>query len=228
MFFDPAYIFLVMIPGILLSLGAQAFVSSAFNKWGNVRNQTGLAGPEVARRIMRSAGLTDVSLELTPGRMSDHYDPRTHTVRMSPDVAERASVASMAVVAHELGHAQQHAEHSPLIGMRNFLLPAVTISPNISYGLILAGLLLNLTGLLWIGIIFFGISVAFMLLTLPVEIDASRRALVLLRESGIVSSDQEYAGARNVLTAAALTYVAAAVTSLLTLVYYLSLAQQRD
>lgn len=228
MFFDSTYLFMVFIPGVLLSLAAQAFVRSALSKWGNTRNSSGLSGPEVAQRIMRSAGLTDVQLETTPGQMSDHYDPRSHTVRMSSDVAGKASVASMAVVAHELGHAQQHAEHSPLIGMRNFLLPAVTISPTISYGLIMAGFFFQLTGLLWLGIIFFAITVVFMLLTLPVEIDASRRGLILLRESGVMASDQEAAGARNVLTAAALTYVAAAVSSLLTLLYYISLATRRD
>ncbi len=224
--FDTNYLFLVMIPSLLLSLAAQAFVSSAFAKWSNTRNSSGMTGPQVAQRIMRSAGLTDVRLESTPGRMSDHYDPRTHTVRMSMDVAAKPSVASMAIVAHELGHAQQHAQHSPLIGLRNFLVPAMQISPTISYGLIFAGLIFNFTGLLWLGILFFAVTVVFMVLTLPVEIDASRRGLTLLRESGVMSTQEEISGARRVLTAAALTYVAAAVTSVLTLLYYISLAQR--
>lgn len=224
--FDTNYLFLVMIPSLLLSFAAQAFVSSAFAKWSNTRNSSGMTGPQVAQRIMRTAGLTDVRLESTPGRMSDHYDPRTHTVRMSMDVAAKPSVASMAIVAHELGHAQQHAQNSPLIGLRNFLVPAMQISPTVSYGLIFAGLIFNITGLLWIGILFFAVTVVFMVLTLPVEIDASRRGLALLRESGVMSTQEEVGGARQVLTAAALTYVAAAITSVLTLLYYISLAQR--
>lgn len=226
LFFDTNYLFLVLIPGMMLSFAAQAYVSSAFAKWSGVQNSSRMAGPQVAQRIMRSAGLTDVRLETTPGQMSDHYDPRSHTVRMSPDVAAKPSVAAMAIVAHELGHAQQHAERSALIGMRNFLLPAVQISPMISYGLIMAGFLFGATGLLTIGVAFFAVSVAFMLLTLPVEIDASRRAMVLLRESGVMTTQEEENGARNVLTAAALTYVAAAITSVLTLFYYISLLQR--
>jgi Zn-dependent membrane protease YugP len=185
-----------------------------------------MTGAQVAQRIMRAAGLTDVRLESTPGRMSDHYDPRTHTVRMSMDVAAKPSVASMAIVAHELGHAQQHAERSGLIAMRNFLVPAMQISPTIAYGLIFAGLIFNATGLLWGGILFFGVVVLFMILTLPVEFDASRRGLILLRESGVMADQQEITGARTVLTAAALTYVAAAISSVLTLLYYLSLASR--
>lgn len=226
MFFDPNFLFFVMIPSLLISLAAQLFVRSAFSKWGNVRNSSGLSGPKVADRIMRASGMTDVRLESTPGQMTDHYDPRSHTVRMSEDVAAKPSVASMAIVAHELGHAQQHAEGSVLIGMRNFLLPAVQISPNIAYGLIFAGLIFNLTGLLWVGIAFFTVAVAFMLLTLPVEIDASRRGLILLRESGVMQTSEEIGGSRQILTAAAMTYIAAAVTSVLTLLYYISLAQR--
>ena len=134
----------------------------------------------------------------------------------------------MAVVAHELGHAQQHEENSFLIQMRNFLVPAVSLSPQIAFGLIFVGFLLRADGLLWLGILFFGLVVLFSVLTLPVEFDASRRGLILLREAGLMSNDEDQNGSRTVLTAAALTYVAAAVTAILQLLYYISLAQRRN
>jgi Zn-dependent membrane protease YugP len=228
MFFDSNYLIWVMLPTLLLSGLAQMFVRSAYSKWSQQRNASGLTGAQVGERIIRNAGLTGVRLEITPGQLSDHYDPRTHVVRMSQDVAARPSVAAMAIVAHELGHAQQHAQKSGLIVARNFLLPAVQISPMVSYGMIFGGLLLNLTGLMWLGVVVFAVSVGFMLLTLPVEIDASMRGLRLLKETGLFQTSEDQGGARNVLTAAALTYVAAAVTSVLTLLYYISMVQRND
>ncbi len=227
MFWDGNYFLYVMIPTLLLSLGAQFFVRSAYARWSDVRNSANLSGPNIADRIIRSSNLTGVRVEGTPGELTDHYDPQSHTVRMSESVATRPSVAAMAIIAHELGHAQQHQEHSPLIAMRNFLVPAVQISPTLSYGLIFAGLFFRSTGLLYAGIAFFAVVVFFMVLTLPVEIDASRRGLILLQQSGLTANAEEAGGARQVLTAAALTYVAAAITSILTLLYYLSLAQRR-
>lgn len=227
-FFDLNYILLVIIPAAVLSGAAQLYLRTTYGKWSQTRNGLNMAGPDVAQRIMRRAGL-NVGLELTPGQLSDHYDPRNHTVRMSPDVAQVPSVASMAIVAHELGHAQQHQEGSALIAARNFLVPAVSIGPSISYILILAGVFMGFTGLAWLGVAFFGLSVVFMVLTLPVEIDASMRGLRLLKETGLFTSAEDQRGARAVLTAAALTYVAAAVTSLLQLLYYVSLvAGSRD
>ncbi len=226
-YFDPTYL-LFIIPGIILSLIAQGMVSSAFAKWTKARNTANLTGTQVAERIIRSAGLTGVGLEGTPGIRSDHYDPTTHTVRMSQDVATVPSVAAMAVVAHELGHAQQHAENSILIQARSFLVPAMRFSPGVSYFLILMGFLFNITGMITLGVIFFGVTVLFMLVTLPVEFDASRRGLKLLEASGLMMSPDDASGSRSVLTAAALTYVAAAVTSLLQLLYYVSLLNRRD
>jgi hypothetical protein len=225
-YFDPLY-FTILIPAILLSLLAQLMVSSAFARWGKVRNGAGLTGVEVAERIIRRAGLHGVGLEGVPGQHTDHYDPSSHTVRMSQDVATRPSVAAMAVVAHELGHAQQHAENSVFIQLRGFLVPAMQFSPMVSYFLIVIGLLLNIVGLIELGILFYGVVVVFMLLTLPVEIDASRRGLRLLRETGLMVTSEDASGSRSVLTAAALTYVAAAVTALLNLLYYISLANRR-
>jgi Zn-dependent membrane protease YugP len=203
------------------------YVSASFNKWGKVQNSFNLTGQDVAERIMRRSGL-NVGLQGVPGRMTDHYDPASHVVRMSQDVATRPSVAAMAIVAHELGHAQQHQDNSVLIQMRSLLVPAMRFSPSVSYLLIVAGFLLGAADLVWLGILFFGVVVIFMLLTLPVEIDASLRGLRLLRDTGLMTSADDMSGSRQVLTAAALTYIAAFVTALLQLMYYIALAQSRD
>ncbi|MFN8374623.1 MAG: zinc metallopeptidase [Anaerolineae bacterium] len=225
--FDANYLLFVFLPTLVLSLAAQFFVQAAFSKWSQVRNGAGVTGVQVAEQIMRSAGLGGVRLEGVPGTMSDHYDPQAGVVRLSQDVATRPSVAAMAIVAHEFGHVQQHQQNSVLITMRNFLVPAMRFSPMVGYGLIMIGLLMRLTNLIYLGALFFGVVVIFMLLTLPVEIDASRRGLALLRETGLMVMPEDASGAQQVLTAAALTYVAAFVTALLQLLYYLSLAQRR-
>lgn len=227
MFFDMNYILLVLIPSLVLSMGAQFYVRSAYSKWGNTRNSLGLTGAQIGERIVRSVGLGGVNFEGVQGQLTDHYDPSSHTVRMSQDIATKPSVAAMAIVAHELGHAQQHDEKSLLIGLRSFLVPAMQFSPTAAYGLIFAGFLFNSVDMMWLGIAFFGVVVAFMLLTLPVEIDASRRGLQLLEQSGLLTASEDAAGSRQMLTAAALTYVAAFVSALLTLLYYISLVQRR-
>ncbi|MDX1993517.1 MAG: zinc metallopeptidase [bacterium] len=224
-FFDTNYLLWVMIPSLIISVVAQVWLRSAYARWGNTRNNAGLTGAQVAERIKRSAGLQNVGLEAVPGQLTDHYDPGSHVVRMSQDIATKPSVAAMAIVAHELGHAQQHQQNSPLIAMRSFLIPAMQFSPTAAYFLIFLGFLMNALSLVWLGIGFFGIVVVFMLLTLPVEFDASRRGLVLLRQSGVMTTE-DAGGAQQVLTAAALTYVAAFVSSLLTLLYYISLARR--
>lgn len=226
-FFSSGYFLLVFIPTILLSIGSQILVATAFSRWTRVRNTAGLTGVQVAERIIRNAGLQGVGLEGTPGERTDHFDPSTNVVRMSQEVATTPSVAAMAVVAHELGHAQQYAERSLLIQMRSFLVPAMQFSPMVSYALIMAGLLFNSLGMIQLGVIFYGVVVLFMVLTLPVEFDASRRGLKLLQEVGLMQSGDDQGGSRAVLTAAALTYVAAAVTSLLNLLYYISLLSGR-
>jgi uncharacterized protein len=148
-------------------------------------------------------------------------------VSLSDGVASQSSVAAMAIVAHELGHAQQHEQASVLMAMRSFLVPAVQFSPQIAYIMIFLGFLLRSADLIYIGALLYGVMVLFTLITLPVEIDASRRALGLLREANLIQDENDAAGARQVLTAAAMTYVAAAVTAVLTLLYYLSLANRR-
>jgi uncharacterized protein len=227
MIFDPNYLLFVFLPALVLSLLAQFFVTSAFNKWSEIRNGRGVTGIQVAETIMRQASLTNVRIEGTAGRLTDHYDPQSGVVRLSQDVATRPSVAAMAIVAHEFGHVQQHAQNSILIAMRNFLVPAVRFSPTISYFLIFAGLLFRVADLILAGALFFGVVVIFMLLTLPVEIDASLRGMRLLRETGLMATAEDSSGAGQVLTAAALTYIAAFVSALLQLLYYLSLAQRR-
>jgi hypothetical protein len=225
--FDGNYLLLVMIPSLLLSLAAQFFVRNAYGKWSRTRNGVNADGEQVARIIMERTNVKGVNLEGVPGQMTDHYDPRSHTVRMSADNIRNPSVAAMAITAHELGHAQQHQENSPLIVARNFLVPAVQFSPTIGYILIFAGLAINSLQLAWIGVLLFGVMVVFMVLTLPVEIDASQRGMRLLRESGLLQTEQDAAGARQMLTAAALTYFAAAIGAVLQLLYYMSLVNRR-
>ncbi len=228
MILDPTYLLFVFLPTLLLSLGAQLYVQSAYAKWSKQRNSAGLSGVEVARRIFSRTNVAPVNLEGTPGELTDHYDPSHNVVRLSQKIATVPSVASMAVVAHELGHVQQHQERSVLITMRNFLVPAVRFSPTVGYMMIILGLMLQLTELFWLGIILFGLMVVFMILTLPVEIDASRRGLRLLQESGLMVSAEDLTGSRAVLTAAALTYFAAAITAVLQLIYFISLANRRN
>ena len=245
-YFDPIYL-LLMVVTLVISGGAQLYVSSAYKKWSGVRNEVNMTGSQVGQAIVDRTPLGDfvnapkavqaagqfgsagstIRFQRIGGQMTDHYDPRTHSVSLSEGVASQPSVAAMAIVAHELGHAQQHEQSSFLITLRNFLVPAIRFSPQIAYVMIFLGLILRTSGLIYLGALFYGVMVLFTVITLPVEIDASRRALVLLRESNLIHDERDAAGARQVLTAAAMTYVAAAVTAILTLLYYLTLANRR-
>ncbi len=245
-YLDPMYLVLFIVT-LVISGAAQMYVSSAYKKWSQVRNSVNMTGSQVGQAIVDRTPLGDpayapasvqavggsmvngstISFQRVGGQMTDHYDPRTHTVRLSDGVATQPSVAAMAIVAHELGHAQQHEQASVLMTLRNFLVPAVQFSPQVAYILIFLGFILRITDLIYLGILFYGLMVLFTLITLPVEIDASRRGLALLRQSGLMDSEQDATGSRRVLTAAAMTYVAAAVTAVLTLLYYLSLANRR-
>ena len=219
---DPVYFWYVFIPTMLISLGVQVYLRSTFGKWSGISNSLGINGAQVGQQLFAHTSLQPIPLQRTPGVMSDHYDPRANVVRLSDPVAKQPSVAAMAVTAHELGHVQQYQTGSALIGMRGFLLPALQFSLSIMLGLIF-----NMTGLLWVGIFFFALMVLFSILTLPVEINASTRGLRMLREAGLLKSENDTGGARQVLTAAALTYLAAAITSILQLLYYISVAQRR-
>ncbi len=220
MFFDPIYIIAVLLPTLILSGLAQAWVRGAYQKWGNVPNSRRVTGQQTAQILMRDGGIQRVGLEMGQGELSDHYDPRAGVVRLSPNVATQPSVASMAIAAHEFGHVQQDQQKSPLMSLRAMLIPSATLGPQLGIGLIFAGLILNVTGLAVVGLILFAGATVFTVVTLPVELDASRRAMSLLRDTGLIANEQDAAGAKAVLRAAAFTYVAAVATSLLTLLYY--------
>jgi hypothetical protein len=234
-YLDPLYLLIFGVT-MVISLAAQMYIKSAYGKWSQVPNSRSMTGLQVGQQLLAGTDLgatyqiskgTGVQFQGVAGNLTDHYDPRTHTVGLSPAVATQPSVASMAIVAHELGHAQQYANRSALIAARSFLLPAVRVSPMISYGLIMLGFVFNFVGALYLGILFFGITVLFSVLTLPVEFDASRRGLKLLADAGLMTSAQDEKGARTVLRAAAATYVAATITAILQLLYYLALANRR-
>jgi Zn-dependent membrane protease YugP len=229
---DPLYLVLFVVT-LAISGASQLYIRSTFAKWSGVRNGSGLSGVQIGERLVNGVDFggarghaTGINFAIVPGDLSDHFDPRTKKVGLSQQVAAQDSVAAMAVTAHEVGHAQQDAEGTFAMKARAFLVPAVTFSPMASYALIFIGLIFNLTGLFWLGIIVFGVMVVFSVLTLPVEIGASRRALVMLRETGTLTSQEDEDGVKRVLTAAAMTYVAAAVTSILTLLYYISIARR--
>jgi Zn-dependent membrane protease YugP len=227
-FFDPTYFWWVFIPTMLISLGVQIHLQRSFRKWSKVENEADLIGEEVAQELFDETSLEPVPIKSTKQPLGDHYDPKQNVVRLSPPVGQADSVAAMAVTAHELGHVQQYQTGSGLIKMRSFLLPAVQFSPTIMYFSAMMGLIFNMTNMLWVAIFFFGITVLFSLLTLPVEFDASKRGMALLKEANLFGSDEEAAGAKQVLTAAALTYIAAFFTSVLQLFYYIRIAAQES
>jgi len=229
-YFDPLY-FVFALPALLLALYAQLKVKSAYNKYTQVRNLRGLTGLDAARAILRPEGLSDVTVKGVPGTLSDHYDPRDKSLGLSQGVAQQPSVASLAIVAHEIGHAlQDHTAYAPL-KLRSAIVPAVQVSPWIAYGLFALGAFLNSSALLGLGIVVFSATVIFALVTLQVEFDASRRGLRLLQTHQLVDG-RELQGAKAVLDAAALTYVAALAQSVATLLYYVfrftSLGRRED
>lgn len=215
-FFDPTMI-LVLI-GVILSLAASAKVKSTFARYSKVRSMTGMTGAEAAQRLLNSQGIYDVTVRRVPGSLSDHYDPRTKTVNLSDDVYSSTSVAAIGVAAHECGHAIQHAVGYAPLNFRSALVPIANFGSQISWPLILIGILIGGFGspIVQLGIILFSLAVLFQLVTLPVEFNASSRAVRLLDSTGIISGN-EVDGTRRVLGAAALTYVAAAAGSILQL-----------
>jgi Zn-dependent membrane protease YugP len=220
MIFDPLYL-LFMVPAFILSLVAQGLVKSSFSKYSKVGNRRGITGAEAARRILDSSGLSDVRIEPAQGRgLSDHYDPRTKVLRLSPDVYGKASLASVGVAAHEAGHALQDSRGYTPLKLRSALVPAAQLGSNLAWPLLFLGMILGVMGMVKLGVIFFSGAVLFQVVTLPVEFNASARAMRALEGVGILSGD-ELSGARKVLSAAALTYVAAAVTAVLQLLYFL-------
>jgi hypothetical protein len=228
MFMNTNYLLWVFIPSLILSGLAQWYVRSSYTRWGQVRNSLGLTGAQVAQAIMQRTNVKNIEIQGARGMLTDHYDPTSHTVRLSEGNFTQPSVAAMAITAHELGHAQQHQEGSPLIAARTLLVPAVQFTPTVGYLMIMLGLMTGAMGLFNIGILLFGVMVVFMILTLPVEIDASLRGMKLLREAGLFQAEHDASGSRQMLTAAALTYIAAAVTAVLQLLYFISLSRNRQ
>ena len=218
-FFDPLY-FLLIAPAILLSVIAQIWVQSAYSKYRNIPNMRGLSGAEAAAYMLQAKGVMDVNIEMTSGFLSDHYDPRDKTLRLSPDVYQGRNIAAIGIACHEAGHALQHAyEYAPL-KLRTALVPITMIGTNLAWPLLFIGFIFHAMSLIKLGILFFSGAVLFQLVTLPVEFNASARALAAIRETGLLTMD-ELSGTRQVLTAAAMTYVAAAVTSIMQLLYFL-------
>lgn len=215
-----------VIPGLLLGLWAQMRVSSAFKKYSAVHAHNGMSAEEVARSMLNRSGCGEVSVRTVSGNLTDHYDPRNNTLRLSDGVYGSTSVAAISVAAHECGHAmQQHEGYAPL-KLRSALVPVVNLGSNLYFPIFLLGLVFSWEPLLYVGIACFALTLVFALVTLPVEFNASGRALSVLEEQGYLSRD-EMDGARAVLNAAALTYVAAAISSLLQLVRLLIIARDR-
>ncbi|MCU0822015.1 MAG: zinc metallopeptidase [Spirochaetes bacterium] len=221
MFFgiDPLYI-MMMAPVLLFSLYASMKVKGAYKKFSQVGTRSGFTGAEVARRILNNSGIGNVNVVETRGFLSDHYDPMKKVIRLSPDVYNGKSIASIGVAAHETGHAIQHAQlYRPLV-LRNAIAPTASIGSSLSWIIIMLGMVIGAMGLVKLGIVLFSLVVIFQLITLPVEFNASERAKAILVSHGILSSD-EMVGVRTVLSAAAMTYVAAAVSAIMTLLYFL-------
>ena len=221
-FFDPMYL-IFMIPAFVLMGFASWYVRHAYSKWSQVRATSGLTGHMAAQRLISTGNLYGVQVQGTAGQLTDHYDPRNKTLYLSPGVADSASVASVAIAAHELGHAMQDAEDYFPMKIRSMLVPAVNIGSNLGWILIIIGLMLRITGLAWLGVLVFSGGALFALATLPVEFNASARAKELLYSTGVIQTEEERRGVNQVLNAAALTYVAGLVTAVMQLLYYVFL-----
>src|SRR6266487_4260791 len=221
-FFDPLYL-IFMIPAFILMGISSWYVRHAYSKWSQIRATSGLTGHMAAQRLISTGNLYGVQVQGTGGQLTDHYDPRDKTLYLSHGVAECPSVASVAIAAHELGHAMQDAEDYFPMTVRSALVPAVNIGSNLGWILIMVGLLLRSTNLAWLGVLVFSGGALFALATLPVEFNASSRAKELLYSTGIIQTDEERRGVNNVLNAAALTYVAGLVTAVMQLLYFVFL-----
>ena len=217
---------LYMLPAMLLAIWAQISVKSTFSKYQQIGNSRGMSGSDAARAILDANGLRHVRVERVPGSLTDHYDPRTETIRLSDSVYASTSVSAVGVAAHEAGHAVQHATGYGPLTLRNAIIPVCNIGSRIAPYLIMAGLIFSIVQLYLAGIAAFSLVALFQLITLPVEFNASHRALAALSQAGGMSSD-DLRGAKKVLTAAAMTYVAALFTSFMQILYYLSRLNRR-
>ena len=223
--FEPLYLYLVL-PALLFAMWAQFKVKSSFRKYSGQRNCRGVTGAGAAREILRGAGLHDVRVERAGGSLTDHYDPRSNAIRLSDSVYDARSVAAVGVAAHEAGHAMQYASGYFPVRVRTAILPVTSVGSKLALPLAILGFAFDITGLINIAIMLFGAAALFQLLTLPVEFNASRRAISALGDAGILGHD-EIPASRKVLNAAALTYVAALAVSLVHLLRFVLLANRR-
>jgi len=221
MLYDARYL-IFMLPAMLAMMLVQAYVRSAYSRWSQVPSRSRYTGAEAAERLIQSGGLYGVRVEGGAGQLTDHYDPRSKVLRLSQGVYDRSSVAAMAIAAHELGHAMQDKEGYFALRLRSAMVPAVNIGSYLGWILIIIGILIQVTGIAWLGVLVFSGGALFALATLPVELNASARGRELLRNSGLVSSEEEMRGVSNVLNAAAMTYVAGLFTAVMQLLYWVS------
>jgi hypothetical protein len=224
MIFDPIYL-LFILPGLALSMWASYRTKSAFNKYSRIRSGAGHTGAQAARIMLDRAGLHDVKINRTGGVLSDHYNPMTRSLSLSQAVYDTPSIAAIGVATHEAGHAIQHAQHYKPLWLRSALVPTANIGSSVGYFVMLIGLFFSSTNMILLGAALFSMVLLFQVVTLPVEFDASARAKELVVANGIITA-QEREGVDRVLNAAALTYVAAAVSTLLTLLYFLMRARE--
>ena len=225
MIFDPMYL-LFMLPGLLLSIWAQFKVKSSFKKYSKVNSERRLTGREAARMILDQNGMRDVEVEKIAGNLTDHYDPRQNVIRLSDPVYDSASIAAVGIAAHEAGHAVQHKTGYAFIKLRMSIIPICNLGSSLAPWLIILGLWMQILELYWAGIIAFSLVALFQLVTLPVEFNASKRAVLILESNGTLSANELH-GTKKVLSAAALTYVAALLTSLLQILYFVLRARRR-
>lgn len=211
---------IILIPGLLLAMYAQAKVSSTYNRYKKVTSHSGYTGAQFARKMLNDNGLYDVTITQISGRMSDHYDPRANQVRLSTEVYNGTSIASLGIAAHEVGHAVQHATNYFPLTVRNLVVPVTNFSSSIYMLFIFIGIIMNSFSMIQFGIMLFAVIVIFQVITLPVEFNASRRAIATLGGDGVLDAE-ELSGAKRVLGAAAMTYVAAMVTAVLQLLQLL-------
>lgn len=226
MFFGPYTIPIIIV--FVASLLIQGYLSRTYKKWGRVQNARGLTGAEVARMMLDENGLQGVPVQAVRGNLTDHYDPGKKTVNLSESVFGVASVGAMAVAAHEVGHAMQDKARMPALVLRGKMAVPLSLGMNLAPWLLLAGIFLQLSGLLWLGVVLFGAALLFHVVTLPVEFDASRRALAYLDSRGLNGTVETQSGAKNVLTAAALTYVAGFAMALVQFLNILGIARSSD
>ncbi len=209
---------IVLIPAIIISFYAQAKLKSAYGRYAQVVNSKGITGREAAAMILRSNGLESIPVQQVQGSLTDHYDPRKKTLSLSEGVYDTPSIAAIGIAAHECGHALQDSSGYTMLKIRNSIVPAVNIGSFLSWPILILGIFLGALQLQMVGVVLFAAVIVFHLVTLPVEIDASRRAVAMLSECGIISSDSDMTGVKAVLKAAALTYIAALASSVASLI----------